>query len=323
MDDVLRPVSRSFYLSLSLLPRLLRQPISLAYLLARATDTVADTAEISSDVRRVTLAQLSAHIQGGADGDDLAPILRVFAEQQPNDAERTLIESLPLYLDLLDSLGQPDAADVREVLQKIVRGQSLDLERFGEGKGIRVLRTVAELNEYTYLVAGCVGEFWTHIGARHLRRFAQLSEAEMLRLGVEYGQGLQLINILRDVGDDLAAGRCYLPAEELAGLSPEELAAAPESAEPIFRAWRERAAAGMTAGLEYATAIENVRLRIATALPALIGVRTLALLKTTGPRSIAHRVKVPRREVRQIVATTMLTLGSRRTLTRMFQQLSR
>ena len=116
----------------------------------------------------------------------------------------------------------------------------------------------------------------------------------MLSLGKNYGQGLQLVNILRDAGADLRAGRCYLPADELRSLAvaPEELLAQPQRAEPLLRVWRERAEQGIAAGLEYACAIQPWRVRLATALPALIGARTLALLRTAGPKAFAEKVKV-------------------------------
>ncbi len=318
--EILRSVSRSFFLSLRPLPRRLREPISLAYLLARATDTVADTAEIPVATRRESLAGLNAAIEDGGAREALVRLKETFAPRQRNDAERTLIEALPVCLEWLDSLGGADRAEVRAVMAKIVRGQTLDLERFGGAGEVHALQTAGELDDYTYLVAGCVGEFWTRICARHLPGFSRIHEAEMLRLGVHYGQGLQLINILRDLGDDLRAGRCYLPADELAavGGAPDRLADAPS----VLNFWRQKAESGMAAGLEYAIAIRNRRVRIATALPALIGIRTLALLRDAGAESIAQRVKMPRAEVRNIVATTALTFGGRRTLSRMFTRLS-
>src|SRR5438034_8709516 len=63
---ILRSVSRSFYLSIRFLPAQLREPVALAYLLARTTDTVADTAQISTSVRMETLTLLSDGIQGTA-----------------------------------------------------------------------------------------------------------------------------------------------------------------------------------------------------------------------------------------------------------------
>ena len=52
---ILKSVSRSFYLTIKFLPRPLREPVSLAYLLARATDTIADTAAIPATTRLTTL----------------------------------------------------------------------------------------------------------------------------------------------------------------------------------------------------------------------------------------------------------------------------
>jgi farnesyl-diphosphate farnesyltransferase len=58
----------------------------------------------------------------------------------------------------------------------------LDLQRFGIWRNPRA-STAAELDEYTYLVAGSVGEFWTRLCFRHVRNFASPSEDEMLALG--------------------------------------------------------------------------------------------------------------------------------------------
>ena len=86
--------------------------------------------------------------------------------------------------------------------------------------------------------------------------------------------------------------------------------------------WRERAEQGMIAGLEYACAIQPWRVRLATALPALIGARTLALLRAAGARAFTEKVKVSRAEVRQIIFQSARTLASRRSLRASFARLS-
>ena len=55
LQDLLRDVSRSFYLTLKLLPGSIREQIGLAYLLARATDTIADTGAVSVEERLAAL----------------------------------------------------------------------------------------------------------------------------------------------------------------------------------------------------------------------------------------------------------------------------
>jgi farnesyl-diphosphate farnesyltransferase len=305
---VLRSVSRSFYLSLRILPAALREPLSLAYLLARATDTIADTPEPPAELRMDALARLAAAIQGIAGKETAAQLRESFAPLQSDEAERTLIERLPALVDWLDELQAGDRGEVRSVLKKINRGQQLDLERFGASGEVRALVNAAELDEYTYLVAGCVGEFWTRLCFAHVENFSERSEPEMRELGARYGRGLQLVNILRDAGDDLRHGRCYFPADELdsVGVAAGEILRQPARVLPMIEKWRTKAEHGVEAGIEYASAIRNRRVRFATALPALIGARTLALLRDEGPAIFERRVKVPRREVRKMILASAL-----------------
>jgi farnesyl-diphosphate farnesyltransferase len=320
---ILRSVSRSFYLSIRLLPAQLRDPIALAYLLARATDTIADTAEISAAIRAEQLARLAQRIQ--QDAAENAETFGDFAALQKDDAERVLIESLPACFRWLEAMPPADQRDIRKVLQAINEGQTLDVQRFGDARGVVALQTAAELDRYTYLVAGCVGEFWTTTCFRHLPSFSRDAEQTMIDRGIAYGKGLQLINILRDVGADLRAGRCYLPAEELhsLGISADDLAANPGAAEPILARWRERAEQGIAAGIDYACAIRSPRVRLATVLPALIGARTLALLRDAGASAFSQKVKVPRAEVRRILWRMIRSWALPRAIRREFAALSR
>ena len=298
---VLRSVSRSFYLSIRFLPTPLREPVALAYLLARTTDTVADTARISGVLRIETLQTLSNAIQGKVSRNVIVDLVASFAPLQRDAAERALLESLPDCLEWLEQSKIADRDDVRAVLSKITQGQMLDLHRFDNPEEIRTLRTGADLDEYTYLVAGCVGKFWTQLCFRHVPNFVEMSE-----------EALQLINILRDAGSDLRAGRCYFPEEELtsARMTATQILSEPERFQPIYRSWVEKAKRGLDCGMQYSRAIQNRRVRAATVLPALIGARTLALLREAGMTMLNRRVKVSRREVRGIIASLAITLAS-------------
>jgi len=304
---LLRGVSRSFYLSIRLLPKPVRAPVAVGYLLARASDTIADTtirAPAERAAQLASFAQLVRHPQ--ADSMQKAGALaRQFAAAQQDAHERALISALPQCLAWLDDLQPADAADVREVMRHITSGQMLDVERFGDpsAESPRHLASGKDLDEYTYLVAGCVGEFWTRIACRHDPAFADLPFAEMMALARSYGQALQLVNILRDVDEDLANGRCYLP--------PDARATAP---------WIARAQAGLDDGMRYSLALRQRRLRVASALPALIGTRTLALMDAAAPQRAA-RVKMPRAEVRAILQRTALSLGGRATLRSQYARL--
>src|SRR5260370_24520618 len=104
----LRSVSRSFYLSIRFLPSRLREPVALAYLLARATDTVADTARISGTFRRESLQTLSKAIQGKASQGAVVDLVASFAPLHEHEAERTLVE---LVTDWLGWLGHVETSD--------------------------------------------------------------------------------------------------------------------------------------------------------------------------------------------------------------------
>lgn len=318
--SILRSVSRSFYLSMRLLPARLREPVALGYLLARATDTVTDTSKISPVVRAEKLATLSDAIQGNVPSDEVVDLAASFAPRQDNAAERALIQSLPRCLEWLENIDPVDRNEIRAVMQKITRGQALDLQRFGNPAEIGSLPLALDLDEYTYLVAGSVGEFWTRLCFRHVRRFTKLSEIEMADLGKRFGMGLQLINILRDAGSDVRAGRCYFPEEELTAIrmTAAEILREPDRFRPIYRKWLQKAEEGLKSGMQYARAIQNRRVRAATVLPALIGARTLALLRNAGGTALRRQIKVPRKEVRSMIRSLALTLASQNTIDRMF-----
>jgi farnesyl-diphosphate farnesyltransferase len=236
------------------------------------------------------------------------------ARQQGSPAERVLLEKVEDSLALLERLSPADLQLVRAVLDTIASGQELDLQRFAGASGadIVALQTETELDDYTYRVAGCVGEFWTKICRAHVFPRSRLEETCLMADGIRFGKGLQLVNILRDLPNDLRKGRCYLPAPQLgaAGLKPADLLNA--MSEKRFRAVYDRylakAADHLAAGWNYTNSLpwRCARVRLACAWPILIGVRTLARLRTENPLDPNHPVKTTRAEVRGILWRSVL-----------------
>jgi farnesyl-diphosphate farnesyltransferase len=318
VGDLLRRVSRSFYLSLAILPRPLREPIGVAYLLARASDTVADTRLLPRAARLRHLATLSA-AYAGTPGADLAALSGACAPLQAHAAERELLERVAEALERVEGLATRDREAVRSVLATITEGQRFDLERFpGEdAKGLAALDTLADLDRYTFLVAGCVGEFWTRLHVAHRPRLAGWDVAVMSAAGVRFGKALQLTNVLRDVPADLRHGRCYLPARELAalGLVPRDLLDPART--PAARALLDRllrhALEHYDAAWRYTLAIPRAewRMRLACAWPLLIGLGTLAAIaRHPNPLAVQRPIKISRGAVRAILARSSLTVWS-------------
>ncbi len=266
----------------------MRGAASLGYLLARSADTLADAAGVPVPMRQDALAAFTHAVA------TLAPPPRwphALPAALPDPRERVLLSNMPALLTWLRALPAAEAALVREVVAIISSGQQLDLQRFASASRDQpvALPDDAALEDYTWRVAGSVGEFWTRLGFLTLgQRFSTMEPTVLLEKGRAYGQGLQLVNILRDLPADLETGRCYLPVAD-----PAERAALLA----CHAQWLERAAAWVAQGRSYALSLPIRRLRAATQLPALLAAETLGLLRGTPWESLQARVKVPRHRV--------------------------
>lgn len=311
LGPLLRDTSRSFYLTLRVLPTAIRPQIGLAYLLARTSDTIADTALVSLERR---FDALLAFRKGILDASAAAPDFGELARHQGSAPERILLEKCQTSLNLLRALAPADQQLVVALLQIIIGGQELDLRRFAGAtpENMMALRTSEELDDYTYRVAGCVGEFWTRMCRFHVFAKAKLDDGFLLANGVRFGKGLQLVNVLRDLPVDLRHGRCYLPSDQLQalGLKPQDLLlpACEARLRPLYDAYLDQAEAHLAAGWAYTTALprRSMRIRLACAWPLLIGQQTLALLRQGRILDANHRLKVSRREVKRILWRSVL-----------------
>jgi len=326
---LLKRVSRSFYLSLAVLPSAVRPTIGLAYLFARAADTIADTKLVERSSRIAHLIALREEMSVSRPGR-LAQIVAIEAEAQSLPAERDLLERLPDLYASYRSLSHDDQERVRAVIETITEGMAFDLETFpGEDEqGLTALERWADLDRYTYLVAGSVGEFWTEVHVAHRSRFRGWDLPGMRQLGVRFGKALQLTNVLRDVPRDLRHGRCYLPREllERVGLSPRDLLdpRAGLAARPVLSELLATALDHYEAGWTYTFAIPRTeaRTRLACAWPLLIGLRTLDLLaRTPNWLDPAVTLKVPRARVYSLMVHSLGTVWSTRALGRQARRL--
>jgi farnesyl-diphosphate farnesyltransferase len=170
----------------------------------------------------------------------------------------------------------------------------------------------SELDRYTYLVAGCVGEFWTKMTVAHMPGTLKADTATMIERGVRFGKALQMTNVLRDCGKDLRIGRCYLPSAMLDqyGLNPRDLMDehASQRARPLLHELVRRSLDHFRAARDYTLAIPrlSMRLRLACVWPIVIGLETMLLL-VDNPHWLepAKVSKVRRNDVYRIIARSV------------------
>lgn len=318
LDLLLQRVSRSFYLTLRILPVTVRPQIGLAYLLARTADTIADTDLVPAEQRLTALQAYRERLLGQ---NSVTLDFGALAGNQASPAEAQLLQNAENTLAELQLFSTADQQLIREVLGTITSGQILDLRRFS-GLGttdsqpantrIIALETGRDLDDYIYRVAGCVGEFWTKICRTHVFPEARLDDHQLLEDGIRFGKGLQLVNILRDLPADLKKGRCYLPMQRLdeARLFPEILLSPVKQDEfrIVFQEYLDKAEGHLAAGWRYTNALPygQFRVRLACAWPILIGLRTIKKLRLASVSQLQQRVKLSRGEVWRVIILSSL-----------------
>ncbi len=316
--EVLRRTSRTFALSIRLLPRPVRGPVEAAYLVARIADTVADAGAVPVRVRIDRLDRLVAAIR---EGESAAPIERLAGEGRiagPGPtaaAEEVLVASAGRWLERMRALPGADRRDVERVVTRLATTMRGELEWFSRGKDgdVVALPDAGALRAYTEGIAGCVGEFWTSLLGRHVCRWTPRRANALSIAGRRYGRGLQLVNVLRDVAADLTRGRCFLPALDLseAGLDPGDLAlpGARERLRPVAERWASRSRGALLAGLAYSSRLDGAgwRVRLATALPSAIGLVTLATVaRDEAWLDPSRKTAISRARLRAVVARAAL-----------------
>jgi farnesyl-diphosphate farnesyltransferase len=198
-------------------------------------------------------------------------------------------------------------------MMTLTQGMEMDLSTFPGASiaDLTALKTLDDLDRYTYHVAGCVGEFWTSLMCAHRKALGNWDTKRMSEVGVRFGKGLQLTNIVKDIAHDLHKGRCYIPEMMLteAGLKPHDLLDQRNLARfrPVLNKLVRLAVEHLDQGWLYTMAIPRyeTRLRLACMWPILSAGESLKLVMNS-PELLnsAVRIKIPRNKVYQIIAMT-------------------
>jgi farnesyl-diphosphate farnesyltransferase len=219
-------------------------------------------------------------------------------------------------LRLYQEFSPDDQKRIQWLMSVLPNGMEMDLTRFpGESSGeLAALSTMDELDRYTYYVAGCVGEFWTRMVCAHRPLMAGWDVPKMSAIGVRFGKGLQLTNIVKDIARDLQHGRCYAPEALLAeeGLKPADLLEEKNMLrfKPVLNQLIELAMDHLDEGWVYTMSIpvSEIRQRLACMWPILLAGETLKRVKAAPDLlNPAVNIKAPRSVVYRVMAITTLT----------------
>ncbi len=281
LEELLKKTSRTFALSIPVLPEPTRREVTVAYLLFRIADTFEDAYHWRPEARIKALKEFEGLLQANI-CEEAVRASRAWSAAKPADHEGylELIAAVPFVLEAFFSLSPGAIPPIRTHVIRSSDGMGEFVSRTIDGR--LSLTSVEELKRYCYFVAGIVGEMLTELFL--LDRDALSGAAGELRgRAATFGEALQLVNILKDAGDDAKEGRSYLPVGVPRG-------------EVFALARRDLDVAGeYIASLQSAAAPRG--LVEFCALPVLLARATLAKVERKGPGA-----KVSRPEVARLVA---------------------
>jgi farnesyl-diphosphate farnesyltransferase len=212
LQRLLQKTSRTFALTIPLLPEPTRHEVGVSYLLFRIIDTFEDATHWGPDRRREALSEFVCLMEDADPRQAVASAAR-WTRDRPldHDGYLELLEQTPRVLEWHRSLASDAREQIRRHLIRTAKGMS-DFVVRTNGEGVLWLETLEDLRDYCFAVAGIVGQMLTEL---YLLGNPQLADvaAELRARAVAFGEGLQLVNILKDAQPDAAEGRVYLPRQ--------------------------------------------------------------------------------------------------------------
>jgi phytoene/squalene synthetase/2-polyprenyl-6-methoxyphenol hydroxylase-like FAD-dependent oxidoreductase len=303
----LEQVSRTFARPIELLPEPLRSAVTIGYLLCRIVDTIEDHPDLTGAQRDARFAAFLEVIERGATPERFTSH---FADTNDEDPEIELSKRLGDVLTLEATLEPSTRDSLVRWAGEMCRGMAIYARRPVDNDGVVILSTEGDLERYCFFVAGTVGHMLTELFEPYVE---SVEARQTMRENAEsFAMSLQLVNILKDVTEDLDRGACFLPrtAFERIGLSPLDSISPQRRPEmhglvaPIIgnaRAHLERA-------LDYSLAIppSEHEIRLFCLIPLFLAVRTLAACEGNDDQFTPRvDVKIGRAEVESIVASAL------------------
>ena len=322
--EMLPKVSRTFAISIRLLPGDLKHPVLISYLLCRIADTIEDSPTVGFN-RKAELLQAFASTLN-TDAPQATALRETFAS--PATDEELLAREADMVLREFRRLPSEQQRAVRPWVQEMCKGMAEFACRHGRSHEARVaaLSTVAELERYCYYVAGTVGHLLTGLFQGHGAGWSTARRDKLDALATSFGLGLQLTNIIKDVADDRSRGWIFIPQElcQLVGIEPAHLQdeAHREAGRAVMHQLITKAQAHLIDALEYSVTLPRrqygIRLFCLSAL--YFAVRTLRLAEESDQLlDPAHRLKISRPEVHRTLAATRVVAPSNTLVTWYFR----
>lgn len=323
-NEILEGVSRTFALTIPQLPAQLHRVVANAYLLCRIADTVEDESALTAEQKRYFHDLLVRVVEGDVPAQtfafELAPLLR----KDAIDAEKNLVANTTAVIRVTQTFNKTQ----REALTRCLRIMCEGMPRFERHSSVDGLRDLRALDQYCYYVAGVVGETLTTLFCDYSPAMARHGDA-MGHLGVSFGQGLQMVNILKDFWEDRDRGVCWLPQDVFRQAGVDLGKVCRDCYQPGFsHAYQVLigvAHSHLRNAFEYTLLIPAAESGVRRFCLIALGlaIRTLQSIYADPTFTSGDSVKISRRAVKNTIIVTRLFPGYDGVLRRWFKRLAR
>jgi len=304
----LKEVSRTFYPSIKVLPRDLHFYVGHSYLICRLLDTLEDAYDITVEKKRSALNQAILCIKYSAEyPKENNTFADIAATSDIKPYEKVILENAFEVFECLETFPDTVRSDIRNWTTEMADG--MKKYSFGSDNPKVQLSTVDELEEYTYYVAGTVGELLSRLFTLDHFNVPEERSGVMFSSGVAFGKALQYVNIIKDSREDFTEGRCFIPADLLKkhGITLEEFfkSGKKDEIKAVYGELIAKAEEHLESAIRYIEAIpvRLWRIRLFCIWPVVLAYATLNGIKRDLDEFIDtnQTYKITRKEVKKLI----------------------
>lgn len=310
----LAQVSRTFALTIPLLPAQVRHAIGNAYLLCRIADTIEDEPTLTNEAKRGFLARFAEVVVGRSSTDSFSNDLSRLLSEATHKGERELVSNTSPVVDYHVNL----PSGQREPIERCVETMCEGMAEF-VGTDSTGLPSMKHVERYCYVVAGVVGEMITDVLCDYSNNI-DTRKNELSKLSVPFGRGLQLVNILKDHREDRKRGVTWLPRQVFESRGVGMRRHGESNIVTRIKHVVNIAQRDLEAALRYVQLIPNHERGVRSFLAITLGLAILTLrrIQLNPGFQRGDDVKISRRQVYGTVATTRFAVRSNHALNWLF-----
>ena len=301
--EILPKVSRTFALSIKALPNPIKLWTAHSYLICRLLDTFEDDPILSLADKRKAISIIQSGLISGKKCN-----LKLFVKKiSASTHEKILIKKSDELIAGIKNYPEP----VKKTISQWANEMAIGMKKysFSKSRGLKLINTINDLDEYCYYVAGTVGHMFTDMFLFHSKTISEKRKNILIKNKVYFGKALQLVNIIKDSSSDYLENRCFIPMElfKKNKITIKEFFKGNQikKNEKIYSVLIKKAEKYLKNAVLYTESIpkKHYRVRVFCILPILLAYKTLNLLKDNIPALIKNpgQVKITRKEVKKAI----------------------